>query len=368
MVAEPTANANYFLSCINEGLHSFSLDPYSIRLRMDVISHALAGAATALCAAKPHETRVAALAGAIAGIAPDADALIRSSDDALMYLEYHRHFTHSLLFVPIGAALVAGIVWLLLRRQFKDIGLSRLYLYCVLGFLLAGALDACTSYGTHLLWPFTEARTAWNVISVFDPLFTLLIAIPLVLAMRWRRPQLAALSLAVGASYLLLGALQHQRALSLLTAHANDQNLTAERLLVKPTFANLILWRGMIQTGDEIYVAVVRPSLLSQARVYPGERAQRAVVTDFTQLAADTRLHRDIERFAFFSDDLLIYADASATNLGDARYAMLPTSLHPMWSIRFDVTQPERPVELITDRTMTPNDRARFMDMLFGRP
>jgi inner membrane protein len=341
---------------------------------MDLVSHAIVGAATALCVAKPHEVRWAALAGAMAGIAPDADALVGSSSDALMYLEYHRHFTHSLLFIPVGAALVAGVLWLLLRgRLTGTIDFPRLYLFCVLGFALAGVLDACTSYGTHLLWPFTESRAAWNVISVFDPLFTILIGVPLLLAVWQMRPPLAVLSLALGASYLIIGALQHQRALSLLTTHADAQNIAAERLLVKPTFANLILWRGVVQARDEIYVAALRPALFSNAQVYPGERAQRAVTADFTQLAAHTRLHQDIERFAFFSDDLLTYSGddaqtASHIRLGDARYAMLPTSLRPMWSIRFDVTQPERPVQLITDRTMTPNDRTRFMEMLLGRP
>jgi inner membrane protein len=335
---------------------------------MDVISHALIGAATALCAAKPHETRAAALAGAIAGVAPDADALIRSSADPLLYLEYHRHFSHSLLFVPIGAAVVTGMLWLLLRGYFKQIGLSRLYLFCVLGYALAGLLDACTSYGTHLLWPFNDARLAWNIIAVFDPLFTLLVALPLAWAI-WRvRPLLAVVGLALGAGYLLLGALQHQHALTLLAAHADAKQIPAKRLLVKPTFANLILWRGMIQTPDEIHALALRPALFAAERVYSGHTARRARREDFSTLPAASRLRSDIARFAFFSDDLLTYTDGNATRLGDARYAMLPTSLYPMWSIEFDITQSQQPVRLITDRTMSNSDRERFVDMLLGLP
>lgn len=369
MVAEPTANANYFLRQLGERLHSITLNPYPTRLKkMDVVSHALIGGATALCAAKPHETRIAIVAGAVAGVAPDADALIRSSSDALLYLEYHRHFSHSLLFIPVGAALVAGVLWLLLHKRLAAPAFPRLYVFCFLGYALAGVLDACTSYGTHLLWPVSDARTAWNIIAVFDPLFTLLLVIPLAMAV-WRlRPRLAVFGLALGASYLLVGAIQHQRALTLLTAHAEAQQLSSERLLVKPTFANLILWRGIVQTRDEIHVVAVRPALFEAARVYPGDTARRVRRDDFSLLPSTNRLRSDIQRFAFFSDDLLTYTDANAMRLGDARYAMSPTSLHPMWSIEFDIAQPEQRVQLLTDRTMSKADRARFMEMLFGRP
>jgi membrane-bound metal-dependent hydrolase YbcI (DUF457 family) len=36
------------------------------------------------------------MAGAVAGLAPDIDAFIQSGDDALLVLDYHRHFTHAL--------------------------------------------------------------------------------------------------------------------------------------------------------------------------------------------------------------------------------------------------------------------------------
>ena len=37
----------------------------------------------------------AGLAAAVAAMAPDLDALIQSSADPLLYLEYHRQFTHA---------------------------------------------------------------------------------------------------------------------------------------------------------------------------------------------------------------------------------------------------------------------------------
>jgi len=44
----------------------------------------------------------ACVIGALAGMAPDLDILIRSSSDPLLKLEFHRHFSHSLFFIPVG--------------------------------------------------------------------------------------------------------------------------------------------------------------------------------------------------------------------------------------------------------------------------
>jgi inner membrane protein len=332
---------------------------------MDLLTHAIAGAATALLAARPQETRVAALAGGAAALLPDADALIRSSSDALIYFEYHRHFTHSLLFIPIGALFAAALLWPLLR---KHLAFGRLYAFCLLGYALAGVLDACTSYGTQLLWPFSNTRVAWNIVSVFDPLFTLLLAVPLAMALRTKRPLMGAISLLCGALYLAVGTVQHHRALSLLDRYAVDHVLRDERTVVKPTIGNIMLWRGIVQTPDRVYVAAVRPGVFGANRIYPGENAQLATLNEFDAIGS-TRLRSDIGRFATFADSWLSYADAMQPDgrIGDARYAMLPTSLRPIWSIRLDAAKPEQPVTVITDRQMSAQERERFIEMLLGK-
>ena len=63
----------------------------------------------------------------------------------------------------------AALLWPIFKKR---LSFARLYRYSLLGYLLSGLLDACTSYGTHLLWPFSDARVAWHLISVIDPLFT----------------------------------------------------------------------------------------------------------------------------------------------------------------------------------------------------
>jgi inner membrane protein len=317
-----------------------------------------------MLAARPREARAAAMAGAAAALVPDADAFIQNTDDPLLYLEFHRHFSHALVFVPAGALIAAALLWPWLRRSLPFV---RLYVFCLLGIALAALLDACTSYGTHLLWPFSETRIAWNLISVFDPLFTVLVAIPVAFAVRSQQPRIARWSLLLAAAYLSVGAIQHQRALSLAERYAAERALEAERILVKPTFGNLALWRGIVQTREYIHVAGIRPAIFGGQRVYAGERADRFDADDYAALPQDSRLRRDLDRFAFFADHLLSRSTADPQLIGDARYAMRPDSLVPIWSVRFDVDDPGRRVELVTDREMSRQDRARFLEMLMGR-
>ena len=57
-----------------------------------------------------------------------------------------------------------------------------------LGYFAHPLLDACTSYGTHLWLPFSREPAAWNLVAVFDPAFTLLLAVPLWLFLRRADP------------------------------------------------------------------------------------------------------------------------------------------------------------------------------------
>ena len=86
--------------------------------------------------------------GALAGMAPDLDVLIRSGTDPLLFLEYHRQFTHSVAFAPIGALVVATATLCLIKSSFKTF-IER-YWICLAGYFSHGILDATTTYGTQL--------------------------------------------------------------------------------------------------------------------------------------------------------------------------------------------------------------------------
>jgi inner membrane protein len=330
---------------------------------MDLLSHGLLGAAAAQAAADRTELRVASGTGFASALLADADAFSRSSTDPLLYIEYHRHFTHSIVFVPFGALIASILLWPLLR---KTLPFRRLYLFAFLGYALAGVLDACTSYGTHLLWPFSDARTAWSIISVLDPVFWLVLGIPVVIAYLRQQPQVGRWALVLATAYLALGAMQHQRALAEARTLAAARDHQPEMVTVKPTMANLLLWRALYVVDGRVYADAVRAGI--RRTHYAGDSAPLVTPDDIAAVPPGSRTRRDIERFAYFSDELLTRHPHDALALGDARYAMLPNSVVPLWSIRIDPANPDRHVELVVDRTMTRGERRLFLDMLRGRP
>ena len=137
---------------------------------MDPVSQGAFGAIFAQTISNKKKILVGSIIGCLAGLAPDLDILIRSNSDPLLKLEYHRQFTHSLIFIPLGALIVTLFVRLF---SSKFLSWKETYFYCFIGYSTHGFLDACTSYGTQLLWPFTDERISWNNISVVDPLLTI---------------------------------------------------------------------------------------------------------------------------------------------------------------------------------------------------
>lgn len=332
---------------------------------MDVLTHGLVGAALAQAVAPRREVRVATIAGLAAGVLADADALLGSASDPLLVVEYHRHFSHALAFAPVGALLAALLLWPLLRRRLPP---RRLYLYALLAYGAAGLLDACTSFGTHLLWPFSGERVAWSVIAIVDPLFTLALLAAVVAGLLRTSALPARTGVAFACAYLLLGAVQHQRALAVARAHVVQRGQPADRLVVKPTIGNLLLWRAVWPADGRAHALGVRAGLGDGVRVYPGDATPLFVLErDAPWAAPGTRVRQDIERFAQLSEDMLAIDPSRPELLGDVRYAMLPTGVEPLWGIVLDPSRPDEHVAFVTNRNLTPERRRALLDMLLGR-
>jgi inner membrane protein len=324
----------------------------------------LLGGVTALAGARKSEARGAAMCGFSAALLADADVFIASASDPLLNVEFHRHFSHSLLFIPIGALIAALLLWPLLHRRLEN---RRIYWYALLGYATAGLLDACTSYGTHLLWPFSDTRIAWSIIAIVDPLFSSLLLIALVVGFKQRKARAAHVGLSLAGAYLLLGAWQHHNALQAAGELARERGHQVQRILVKPTLANLLLWRSVYQDGTHFHVDAIRVGF-TQTRVYPGAsvaRFERA--RDLPELDGNSLLARDIERFSRLADGYLVRDPGRATVLTDVRYSMLPTTITPMWGIDLDLDNPARHAAFRVYRDRPDDARERFTAMLLGR-
>jgi inner membrane protein len=331
---------------------------------LDLLTQGLLGGAVALSVAKREESRVAAGIGFAAALLADADVFIAAGNDPLLNIEFHRHFTHALIFIPVGALIAASLLWPLLRKR---LGFSRIYCYALLGYATAGLLDACTSYGTHLLWPFSDTRIAWSIIAIVDPVFSLVLLIALILGFRYRKPRPARIGLGLAGAYLLLGLWQHHNALQAALELAAQRGHEVQRMLVKPTLANLVLWRSVYQSGERFYVDAIHVGL-GTARVYPGAALRQFdVQRDLPNLEPASVLARDIQRFARLADGYVVNDPGRSGVLTDIRYSMLPTAVTPLWGIDLNLSSPDQHAKFEVYRDRPDNARDLFMRMLLGQ-
>ncbi len=330
---------------------------------MDILTQSLLGATVAQSAARKADVRLASLIGLVSGVIADADVLIRSSADPLLSLEYHRHFTHSLVFIPFGALLAFLLFWPFLRSRLSA---GSLYLYCFMGYLLSGFIDACTSYGTHLLWPLSDIRVSWGIISIVDPVFTGALVAGLLWGVFKKRGIYAGMALLLAGSYLLLAAVQQNRAEQSIHELASQRGHQIEKLVIKPTFGNILLWRSVYLEKGVFHIDAVRVGL--KKRAYPGTAISRV---NYQKPGAgydsDSTLWKDMMRFDLLSDGYVIAYPGRPNVLGDVRYAMHPLQAAPLWGIRMDPQQPEQHVQFESYRNITKQDKQQFMAMLLGR-
>lgn len=331
---------------------------------MDPFTQASLGAAAAALTSNNSTIRRALIIGAVAGAAPDLDVLIRSKTDPLLSLQYHRHFTHALLFVPAIGFLVAGLFKLLAFKwkwPFKQ-----LFLFASLGALSHGLLDACTSYGTLLYLPFSTHRESWDLISIIDPLFTIPLIILLAVAFLLKRASAVQTAILICSLYLTFGYIQRERAQIYALELAESRDLAPETVTARPSFANTIVWRIVVLAEHQYYVDAVWLMPFQEPRLYTGSSVAQFDSSEYA--TQDSTLAKDIQRFDHFSQSYLYEVPGLKNILGDLRYALFPDSIQPLWGIRIDPDRPDAHVEMAYFREPSKDAFKRLWTMICGKP
>ncbi|MBT4160522.1 MAG: metal-dependent hydrolase [Gammaproteobacteria bacterium] len=328
---------------------------------MDPISQGSLGAMLAQSASSKEKVKSATLLGCFGGLAPDLDILIVSPTDPLLFLEFHRQFTHSLIFIPIGALIVTLVMY---RWLGKGLTFRESYICCLLGYATHGLLDACTNYGTQLFWPFSTERFAWNNVSIVDPLFTLPILGLIVFGVIRKKPALGRIAMLWAVSYLIFGVFQRERAEELGYALAASRDHDPVRLEAKPGFGSMLLWKIVYEAGDRYYVDAVRLGV--NGRQYPGDNAEKLdLKKHLPWLDLTSQQAKDIERFRWFSNDYLAVDPDVPNRIIDVRYSVVPNEIDALWAIDLD---PHKPQDAHIDwqslRQTTRDQTARWWQML----
>jgi membrane-bound metal-dependent hydrolase YbcI (DUF457 family) len=158
---------------------------------MDTITHGIVGALIGKGFFSERKGRVAIFAAAAGAMFPDVDVVREIfSSDPLAIVKYHRAITHSFVALPFFAALLAwltraGIAFAKKRWNLSDWeppSWGILFIIYAMAIASHIFLDAMTSFGTRIWYPFWQERVAWDLLFIIDFCFTAIALLPQVAA------------------------------------------------------------------------------------------------------------------------------------------------------------------------------------------
>ena len=305
---------------------------------------------------------IVALLGFLSGMAPDLDIFIRSSTDPLLSLEYHRQFTHSLVFIPFGG-LICALFLFVVFKKISPFNFKKTWLYCTLGYGTHGLIDACTSYGTLLFWPFSDIRIAWSNISIIDPLFTIPLILLIALATIKKKNVYSKIALGWAVTYLMIGMYLHNVAINVGKEIAEQRGHTITRIKAKPSFGNLILWKTIYETDNQFYVDATN---LLFNKIIPGESIKKLnQEEDFPWLKEESQQYKDVERFKWFSNDFLAVNPQNKNQIIDIRYSGIPNEIGGLWGVQLNPNKHNQEhVEFVSMRSVSIERFKILRDMI----
>ncbi|MAR77564.1 MAG: metal-dependent hydrolase [Gammaproteobacteria bacterium] len=301
---------------------------------MDPLSQGIVGAVAAQQPSKKGQLLIVTIVGFLSGMAPDIDIFFRSDEDPLLYFEFHRQFTHSLIFIPFGGLICATIFYNLFLRK-KNISFRQTYIFATLGYATHGLLDSSTSYGTQLFWPFTDERVAWNLISIIDPIFTIPLLILVFFAMIKNNKTYSYLSLLWITIYMTFGFIQKDRAEIIGKQIASSRGHMIEKIEAKPSFANSIVWKIIYTTKSSYHIDAVK--LGFDTKIYEGTTIKKlSLAESYPWLNPLSQQAIDVERFRWFSNGYLAKSTTMPNQILDVRFSVLPNEGHGLWGIELN--------------------------------
>jgi inner membrane protein len=226
-----------------------------------------------------------------------------------------------------------------LMRRFKD-HKREVALAAIIGYATHGLLDAFTSYGTQLLWPFTNLRVAWDWIPIVDPIYTIPLWVGVVWTARTGNPKAVRAALLLTSLYICFGGWQHHRAVEMQNDLAAMRGHKVEHSRVMPAPGWLLFWRSLYVSDGRIYVDGVETRWFGSTLALEGGSAN---LTTFNDLPTSARSNAESQRrfniLNWFADRLVarIAADGGGEGAyGDMRFTAAVESLTPLWGLQFD--------------------------------
>lgn len=248
---------------------------------MDSLTQATLGAACGELVLGKRLGNWAVLWGALVGTLPDLDIIASPFLDHAGDLWWHRGPSHSILVTVIVSIALGATLSKLWKKKKISPALAIGFVFLVWSTHVL--IDCFTSYGTSVLWPFAPDRIAFNNMAIIDPLFTLpmLVAVIWVLFLRnksnlQKRRKINAWGLGIAATYTLLSFGLKWAASNSFERDLATRNVHYDRRMESPTLFNILLWRSVVDRGDEYWVGyhsvLESPSKPVHWTIYPKQK------------------------------------------------------------------------------------------------
>ena len=219
---------------------------------MDSLTQIVLGAAVGEAVLGKKVGNKAMLYGAIAGTIPDLDIFARYFVDTVTATEWHRGFSHSILFSVLFAPFFGWLIYKLEPKRETTIKDWSWLMFW--GLFTHPVLDAFTTWGTQLFWPF-NTRLAFQNIFVIDPLYTIPFLVFLIMAMRQkrtspRRRKYNRLGLIISSLYLIITLVLKGFAHRAFISNLEEQNITYQQIDIRPAPFSTILWTANVDAEN----------------------------------------------------------------------------------------------------------------------
>jgi inner membrane protein len=253
---------------------------------MDNLTHSLVG--LMLARSTPSRDKYLPATVVIAANIPDVD-IVAGLNGALSYIQYHRAYTHALIFAPVMALIPPLIMWAAVRARIS----LRVYLWSLVAVFSHLLLDWTNAYGIRLFLPFSSRWLRLDQTDVVDPwiLVILLLAVAAPAFSRLVSSEIGARSgrgpvrgwawfaLLVVFAYESARYVAHDRALGVMNARLFNGEI-ADRLTAIPNRFNPFRWRGIAQGYDFVSIVPLdlnQPFDPSAGRIYYPSGASPAI-------------------------------------------------------------------------------------------
>ncbi len=291
---------------------------------MDLVTQGILGAAVGQAGFQHKLGRKAVLWGAIYGMVPDLDVLVKFSGNPFAEQLYHRGFTHSLFFAP----LIAPIAAVVMRKSYKT-GDYWSWLWLIFWALITHPLlDVFTHYGTQLLNPLSTYRFSLAAIPVVDLLYSIPLLLAVIVGLIIPKDRLAgtvtSFMLLLTTSYLFYGITCNSAAVD----QARQELGVTDRIESYPTLFQIHLRRVVVHLPGEVKIGLVS--------TYPGAKypIQWFRYRDDLQKNHNFLELSDVRTYLWFcAGDCLIQKDRHSIKLYDLRFGVPGANEPGIWGV-----------------------------------